>query len=99
MAEASRNEGDPALRKLFEEFDGRLISPGGAAALLGVSRSTISTLISRERIRAFRSSKDGGGRFFKEGPKWVYIPLEDLRTYAEEVGRPFPAGPGAGPRK
>ena len=24
------------------------------------------------------------------GPRWVYIPLDDLAAYAAEVGRPFP---------
>ena len=97
MAEAKHDEGDPVLRKLFEEFDGRLISPGGAASLLGVSRSTISTLIKRGRIRAFRSPENAGGRLIHSGPKWVYIPQDDLRAYAEEVGRPYPVGTGTGP--
>ena len=27
-----------------------------------------------------------------EGPRWVYIPIEDVARYADEVGRPFPKG-------
>ena len=90
MAEAKQDEGDPQLIALFEEFDGRLISPGGAAALLGVSRQTIHTLGKRGRIRMFRSAEDEKGRLVNWGPKWVLIPLDDLEAYAEEVGRPFP---------
>lgn len=97
MAEANQESGDPRLIALFEEFDGRLVSPGGAAALLGVSRSTIRTLEQRGELRAFRSEEDAGGRFFKAGPKWVLIPLEDVETYAKKVGRPYPLRKGYGP--
>lgn len=75
---------------LFERFDGRLVSPGGAAHLLGLSRKTIHTLGERGTIRIFRSSDEAGGRVLKEGPRWALIPLVDLRDYAERVGRPFP---------
>jgi excisionase family DNA binding protein len=97
VAESNRDEGDPRLRELFERFDGRLVSPGGAAALLGISRSTIRTLEKRGRLRVYRSAEDAGGRMRKEGPKWVYIPLEDVEAYAEHVGRPFPRTRGDGP--
>ncbi len=67
------------------------MSPGGAAALLGVKRETIHTLGKRGRLRIFR------GRDIKrlkgiinEGPRWAYIPLDDVERYADEVGRPFP---------
>lgn len=91
MAEAEREEGDPRLRELFEKFDGRMVSPGGAAGLLGLSRKTIHTLGTQGKIRVFRSTEDETGRFgVNYGPKWVYIPLIDLKKYAERVGRPFP---------
>jgi excisionase family DNA binding protein len=93
MAEANQDEGDPRLRELFEEFNGQLVSPGGAAALLGVSRSTIATLTKRERLRAYRSDDDQRRRLVSSGPKWVFIPLIDVKRYAEEVGRPFPELP------
>jgi hypothetical protein len=88
MPKAERDEGDPELHALFERFEGRLTSPGGAAALLGVSRKTIYTLGKRERLRVFHSSQKD--RWSETGAKWTYIPLEDLARYAEEVGRPFP---------
>lgn len=81
------------LQALFEEFDGRLISPGGAAGLLGISRKTIHELGRRGRLRMFRGpdlTTKFGPLKLEEGPRWVYIPLEDLAKYAEEVGRPFP---------
>ena len=94
MAEAERDEGDPRLREIFEEFRGQLVSPGGAAALLGLSRKTIHTLGEQGKIRVFRSDEDEKGRLgVNWGPKWVYIPLIDLEDYAERVGRPFPKMP------
>lgn len=94
MAHAKHDEGDPALRRLFEEFDGQLVSPGGAAALLGLSRKTIHTLGKQGKLRVYRSASDENGRLGSSyGPKWVYIPLIDLKRYAEHVGRPFPELP------
>ena len=90
MAEAKANEGDPKLRALFEEFGGQLVSPGGAAALLGVSRQTIHTLGKRGKLRIFRSDDEAGGRLVTWGPRWAFIPLEDVQRYGREVGRPVP---------
>jgi Helix-turn-helix domain len=76
------------FQDVLDEFDGRMISPGGAAALLGLSRKTIYTLCERGTIRAFRGEEDprGGG----DGYKWVLIPLDDVGEYARRVGRPVP---------
>jgi hypothetical protein len=88
-----KGEPDHELQELFEEFDGRLISPGGAAQLLGVTRATVYTLgrddlPGRERqLRVYRGPRDGGG----DGWAWVYIPLEDVYAYAERIGRPIHA--------
>lgn len=49
MPKANRDEGDERLRCLFEESQGQLVSPGGAVALLGLSRKTVHTLV--EEIR------------------------------------------------
>jgi hypothetical protein len=93
MAEAKTPEGDPVLRELFERFNAQMVSPGGAAALLGLSRKTIHTLGAQGKIRVYRSADDEKGRFGTvHGPKWVFIPLVDLREYAKRVGRPFPEG-------
>jgi hypothetical protein len=88
MPEAKREGGDPELHALFERFNAQLVSPGGAAALLGLSRKTIYTLGQRGRIRVFHSSKKD--RWSETGAKWTYIPTVDLVRYAKEVGRPFP---------
>jgi hypothetical protein len=94
MPKAARDEGDPELRKLFQEFQGQLVSPGGAATLLGLSRKTIYTLGKRKRIRVFEGPEVRRAKgLISEGPRWVYIPIADLARYAEEVGRPFPKGP------
>lgn len=94
MAEAQHQEGDPVLRELFEKFNGQMVSPGGAAALLGLSRKTIHTLGEQGKIRVYRSAGDDKGKLgVVWGPKWVFIPLIDLKRYAERVGRPFPEMP------
>lgn len=91
MPKPTHNEGDPVLHELFEKFNAQMVSPGGAAALLGLSRKTIHTLGEQGKIRVYRSSDDVKGRFGAvHGPKWVFIPVVDLREYAKRVGRPFP---------
>jgi hypothetical protein len=92
MPKAEREEGDPKLRELFERFNGQLVSPGGAANLLGVSRKTIHTLGERSKLRVFVGPEDKSW-----GPRWIYIPLVDVAAYAEQVGRPFPGGHWANP--
>ena len=85
MAEAARQSGDEKLAELFAEFEGRLVSPGGAAHLLGLSRKTVYTLCKRGELRAFRSDENAD----RYTPRWVYIPLVDVRDYALKVGRPI----------
>lgn len=84
MPEANRESGDEKLAELFEEFGGRMVSPGGAAALLGLSRQTIYTLCKRQELRSFRSDELEN----RTTPKWVYIPLDDIYAYGDKVGRP-----------
>ena len=84
MPEANRDAGDPKLIALFDKYGGRLVSPGGAAGLLGLSRQTISTLLKRGEMRAFRSDDEAS----PDLPKWVYIPLDDVYAYGDRVGRP-----------
>ena len=83
MPEANREAGDPKLIALFDKYGGRLVSPGGAAGLLGLSRQTIHTLLKRGEMRAFRSDEEAQ----RDLPKWVYIPLDDVEAYGERVGR------------
>jgi hypothetical protein len=87
MPKAERDEGDPELHALFERFNAQVVSPGGAAALLGLSRKTIYTLGQRKRIRVFHSSRPDR---WSVDPRWTYIPIIDLARYADDVGRPFP---------
>lgn len=95
MPKAGRDEGDLELRELFERFNGQLVSPGGAANLLGISRKTVHTLGERGKLRIFHRPEEG--RLVKSGPRWSYIPLADVAAYAEQVGRPFPEGRWADP--
>jgi hypothetical protein len=85
MPEPAREHGDEKLAELFAEFHGHVVSPGGAAALLGLSRKTIYTLCKRGELRAFRSDELAVGTT----PRWVYIPLIDIRDYARKVDRPI----------
>jgi hypothetical protein len=92
--------GDERLAALFDEFRAQLVSPGGAAQLLGVTRQTIYTLGQRGHLRVFRSTDLGGGGDSERevagsgsrsrAPAWVYIPVADVYAYAERVGRPIP---------
>ena len=47
-----------------------------------MTRQTVNTLLKRSEMRAFRSDEESRG-----GPKWVYIPLDDVYAYGERVGR------------
>lgn len=87
MPEANREGGDPKLIALFDKYGGRLVSPGGAAGLLGLSRQTIHTLLKRGEMRAFRSDEEES----RDLPKWVFIPLDDVEAYGDRVGRPIRA--------
>ena len=73
------------MAKVFADFNGHVVSPGGAAALLGLSRKTIYTLCKRGELRAFRSDESA----YRDTPRWVYIPVVDIRDYAAKVGRPI----------
>jgi hypothetical protein len=84
---AARERDRAVVIDLFDRFDGRLVSPGGASSLLGVTRQTIYTLGQRGDLRVFRSEEETPGG---DGRRWVYIPLADVETYAERVGRPLP---------
>src|SRR3954451_5136242 len=86
MPKAKREGGDPKLIALFDKYGGRLVSPGGAAALLGLSRQTVHTLCKRGELRAFRSDETDDRA--THVPRWVYIPLDDIHSYGERVGRP-----------
>jgi hypothetical protein len=86
MPKANRETGDKKLAELFDQFDGQLISPGGAAHLLGLSRKTVYTLCKKRELRAFRSDELGN----PSAPVWVYVPLVDVHAYAQKVGRKIP---------
>jgi hypothetical protein len=82
-----REQPDEKLAALMDEFEGRMVSPGGAAALLGVSRKTIHTLCKREVLRSFVSDREDKWGPVSYGPRWIYIPLEDVYAYAGRTDR------------
>jgi hypothetical protein len=86
-SDTSGREPDEKLARLFDRFNAQVVSPGGAAAILGVSRKTIHTLCKRGTIRAYASDDADQWGPFKAGPRWVYIPMIDVVEYAERTGR------------
>ena len=80
MGRPRRTSGDRELAALFDEFQGRVVTPSGAAALLGLSRQAVHTMCARGTMRVLRSKAT-------VPRQWTYIPLEDVRTYALRTGR------------
>jgi hypothetical protein len=89
MAKPLKKHGDIELNELFDAFDAQLVSPGGAAPLLGVTRDTIYTLCRRGELRLFKGPavRNSGGDL---PVKWGFIPLQDVAIYADRVGRLTP---------
>lgn len=83
------------FNKIAESFDWQVVSPGGAAGMLHVSRAYIHQLEKNERIRAYRLDVN----FDKTGlpkiiqllitpPKYrdfILIPIVDLDDYQREM--------------
>ena len=88
---------DEARARLFAEFEWQMVSPGGAANLLGVSRQRVHQFIRDGRLRCFRSederTKLGPITLHYGGPRWAYIPMDDVDRLAASLGRPIPGRP------
>lgn len=59
--------------KVNDYFHGKMVSPGGAASLCGVTRQAINNRGRRGKIRVFKYDGIYG--------EYVLIPLEDLKQY------------------
>lgn len=92
MAKASsdvpgRRMPDDRMEWLWARYDGRLISPGGAAAMLGVSRQRVHQLIEAGELRCYRSDEveHRFGPFrMSGGTRWAYVPLADVQKVRDE---------------
>ena len=84
------------FRQVCDYFHGQVVSPGGAAAMLGVSRAMISHLEKNDKIRVYRFIAQE--EEFVDEPYWVrvlfgvkgqyaWIPIDDIVNYAKSVGR------------
>ncbi len=82
--------------KISEFYKGQLVSPGGAAAQLGVSRAMIHQLERDGKIRAYRfivTNEDWDKYSFhmklllNRKSLTIWIPVEDIENYAKKVGR------------
>ena len=85
------------FRDIADYFEGQVVSPGGAAGMLGVSRAMINHLEKEGKIRVYRFIvKDDEA--LEEEPFYVrvlfgikgqyaWIPVEDIKKYALSVGR------------
>jgi hypothetical protein len=80
--------------KIFDKFRGQMISPGGAADMLGVSRAYIHQLEREGKIRAYRIWHDTVDwdelplkwrLFTKVTGVYIYIPVEDLEKVKKEM--------------
>jgi site-specific recombinase XerC len=75
--------GDEALQELFAEFPGRLVSPGGAAALLGLKRET-----SGHRPSSSQALRQLVIRVTKRAGIAAHVSPHDMRpAYAEHIAR------------
>lgn len=82
------------LTEIYERFGGLMISPGGAAHELGVSRAYVHQLEKEKKIRAYRlweyvikwDSVPGWARMMipKRGA-YIYIPWEDVQRVKAEM--------------
>jgi excisionase family DNA binding protein len=91
MAKPLKDHTNDELERLFDRFHAQLVSPGGAAALLGISRKTVYTLCERGDMRAFRpEGVDPRGVKGDAAGSWVYIPIKDVVEYGDRVGRSLP---------
>lgn len=79
---------------VFDNFKGQMVSPGGAAARLGVSRSFIHHLEKEGKIRAYRIGCDDIQ--WDKMPLWakllvsprdvyIYIPDEDIEKVRQQM--------------
>ncbi len=82
------------LSKILDAFDHQMISPGGAAQFLGVSRAYIHQLEKEKKIRAYRildehikwDSLPSWARLLAvKRAAYIYIPMEDLKEVKREM--------------
>jgi len=82
------------FNQVCEEFKGQVVSPGGAAGMLHVSRAYIHQLEKEKRIRAFRFSQDDFDEKLthvirvllnRTHGEYIYIPIVDLEEYQASV--------------
>ena len=80
--------------KIFDQFKGRMLSPGGAAGSLGVSRAYIHQLEREGKIRAYRIWHEDIGwdglplrwkPFIAAKDVYIYIPEEDIEKVRKEM--------------
>lgn len=80
--------------KIFDEFKAQMVSPGGAAGKLGVSRAYIHQLEREGKIRAYRIWHDDIQ--WDSMPLWmkmivtpkdvyIFIPIEDIEKVRKEM--------------
>lgn len=82
--------------KVFDYFEGQMVSPGGASGMLRVSRAMIHQLEKDGRIRAYRISVNDKTLkyiprylrlFIQQKDQYIWVPVDDLVKYAQEVGK------------
>ena len=80
--------------EIFDKFKGQMSSPGGAAGMLGVSRSYIHQLEKEGKIRVYRIWTEDVSwdelplkwrLFTKVKDVYIYIPDEDIEKIRKEM--------------
>ena len=80
--------------EIFDKFKGQMISPGGAAGKLGVSRAYIHQLEREGKIRVYRIWDEDidwdqlplkWRLFTRVKDVYIYIPIEDLDKVKKEM--------------
>ena len=76
-------ENRAAFHKLVDAVEGGVVSPGGAAMMVGYSRQRIYQLIDGEEVRSWAFYERGRDRH----PSEQYVSLRDLLKHAIRVGK------------
>jgi hypothetical protein len=83
-----------AFNEILDKFNGQMVSPGGAAQILGVSRAYIHQLEKDKKIRVYRISDDKvnwdvlpvwARLLMPKRSDYIYIPCEDIERVKTEM--------------
>ena len=74
---------EQAYKQAVRAYEGGTVSPGGAAAELGITRQGVHDLISRRKLRAWIYRRRAGNP-----ATYIEIPWEDVKRYRDPDWQP-----------